>query len=166
MTVRAVVFDLDGTLVDSSALDALRTARRWKDCAARLGECAIFPGLPLVLRELRDHKVPVAIVTSSVSFYAERLLSHHHLPYDKLVAYHDALRRKPHPDPVHLALARIGITNPAGVIGIGDAAIDQAAYHAAGLRAVGAGWSMALDRSAPWDVVAHDAAELRALFKL
>jgi phosphoglycolate phosphatase-like HAD superfamily hydrolase len=39
---RAVIFDLDDTLVDTSMLASLRDERRWGECFARLGDAAAF----------------------------------------------------------------------------------------------------------------------------
>lgn len=75
-------------------------------------------------------------------------MRHHSLPYDTLIAYHDA-PIKPLPASVLLALDRLGIEKCAA-IGVGDNENDCLAYHAAGISALGAGWSPYL-KDAEWD---------------
>jgi phosphoglycolate phosphatase-like HAD superfamily hydrolase len=99
-----------------------------------------------------------------VSFYAEKLLAHHDIPYDCLIAYHDCSPRKPHPDPVLLCLKRLSAMAD-GSVGIGDSSHDADAYNAAGLTAWGAGWSAALDRDARWSHIAERPVEVMAFFQ-
>lgn len=156
MTRPAVIFDLDDTLVDTSELLTLRKARRWSDCYRNLQKTHIYPGILEVISTLVDNGIPnngipIGIVTTSISDYAERVLKHHGIPYDALVAYHDCRgRQKPNPDPVLLCLNRLNCT-PIGSLGIGDAANDAQAYVRAEITAWGAGWSSGLERNAEWD---------------
>jgi pyrophosphatase PpaX len=59
--------------------------------------------------------------------------------FDTLVTYEETERAKPHPDPVWLALERLGI--PAShAIFIGDSPHDMAAGRAAGVQTAAALW--------------------------
>src|SRR6266567_710468 len=109
MRIKGFILDLDGTIVDSSCLDALRDRRRWKECVAGLHGTACFGDLQEVLLQLASKRVAIGIVTSSVSFYAEAMLKHHRIPYDALIAYHDARPHKPHPAPVMACLRKLSI---------------------------------------------------------
>lgn len=51
----------------------------------------------------------------------------------------DTERHKPHPEPLQLALERLG-ADPAGSVYIGDAVVDVQAAHAAGLPAISVSW--------------------------
>lgn len=160
----AFILDLDGTIVDSSCLDGLRERRQWKACVAGLHETACFGDLQAVLRQVSAKGVLIGIVTSSVSFYAERMLKHHAVPYNALIAYHDARPHKPHPAPVLACLRRLSIP-PEQAIGVGDAADDCAAYLAAGISSLGAGWSDKLAREAGWHRILMSPADLLDLLR-
>lgn len=152
MVVRAVVFDLDDTLIDTFALSAMRTSRRWKEAVSALHKTVAFPGVPELIRSLDLAGVPWAVVTTSVSFYANAVLAHHGLRPATLVAFHDA-PAKPSPEPVAKALATLAV-QPAEALAIGDSASDLAAYRAAGVRSVRAAWCV---RSSPGDWDYHAA---------
>lgn len=155
-----MVFDLDDTLVDTAVLRSLREARRWKEAVSRVHQTRLFDGVDVMLRQLGEADLAWAIVTTSVSFYADRVIEHHGIAGVVRIAFHDATP-KPHPAPVLLALQRMSLP-PADAIGVGDAESDLRAYQAAGLRAVGAGWSPVLHPGA-WDLVARTPAEILTL---
>jgi hypothetical protein len=71
----------------------------------------------------------------------------------------DCPRRKPAPDPVHIALGKIGVT-PESAIGVGDRTEDVLAYRAAGVYAIGAGWNAKLESRGEWDQVLSEPAHL------
>ena len=161
MSIKAIVFDLDDTLVDTSELRHLRTNREWKAAVAKVNSTRMFDGLGELLAHAKKRSVSVAIVTTSVSHYASAVLRHHGITYDCLVAYHDA-PRKPKPDGVLEALNRLKVA-PADAIGIGDLDTDCTAYHLAGLQAIGAAWSKALEASR-WDHIARHPREITKYF--
>jgi pyrophosphatase PpaX len=84
---------------------------------------------------------PLAVVTAKVEAGAHRTLRHTGLlPYVEVVIGADSCARaKPHPDPVHLALARLG-AGPDGAVLVGDSPHDVAAGRAAGVRTLAALW--------------------------
>lgn len=157
----SIIIDLDDTIVDSRQLAELRRLKKWKECVTSLSvtscEQEVISGLALA----RERGLSIAVVTSSVSFYANAVIRHHKIPYDTLVAYHDTARHKPHPEPILKAIKKLNATGR--VIGIGDSHLDCSAYKSAGLKSFGAGWSPVLDREAGWDYVLETATELRAL---
>lgn len=158
--MKAVVFDLDDTLIDTSLLRVYRDSRRWKDAVREVGRTTLFDGVRETIQALDNRHIPWAVVTTSVSFYANAVLSHHNLKAKVLVAYHDATP-KPSPAPIHLALQRLGI-EPDDVVGIGDNAADLNSYRAAGLVAVGAGWSPMIT-PLDWDAVLSSPRDLLVL---
>jgi len=149
----AFLFDLDGTLIDTSRIEQLRRGRKWKDCVRRLSETSVYPGIGEVLAKVREAKGKIAVVTTSVSFYAENALRFHKLPYDCLVAYHDVPRRKPAPDAYLKAIHLLGASKGAA-IGIGDDAVDADALTAAEIMSVAAAWNSNYHAHAQWDLVA------------
>ena len=117
-----------------------------------------------MLGKLHAAHVPVAIVTSSPDQYCKKLVAHHGWPVDAVVGFHDTERRKPHPDPILLALSRMNV-RAADAVCVGDRADDTAAARAAGAFSIGAAWgsreSDKLAESAP-DLMCGTVAELDA----
>ena len=82
--------------------------------------------------------------------------------FDALVTIEDTTRHKPHPEPVLLAIARLG-ASPADAVYVGDAPYDIEAARAAGCAAVGVTWGAASAQAlhaAGADAVATSPAEL------
>lgn len=102
-----------------------------------------------MLARARGDEVHVAIVTTSVSYYAEAMCRHHAITYDLLVAYHDVTRAKPDSECFVRALTALGI-GASRAVGVGDSWRDADSLRGAGVRAIGAGWSPALDVEASW----------------
>jgi pyrophosphatase PpaX len=100
-----------------------------------------FPGALEVVRELSAAGHPIGIVTGKNEQGALRTLGHTGLlPHvDAIVGSDTCANAKPHPDPVLLALARLGRT-PAEALMLGDSPHDLAAARAAGSRSVAALW--------------------------
>ena len=161
----AVLFDLDDTLVDTSELFALRKSRRWSECYRNLSKTSLYPGTMDAIALLREDDIPIGIVTTSISNYAEKVLKFHGIPYDALVAYHDCRgRQKPNPAPVMLCLERLGCEAERS-LGIGDAANDALAYARANVVAWGAGWSSKIEQDAEWDKIILTPKEILTYFK-
>jgi phosphoglycolate phosphatase-like HAD superfamily hydrolase len=162
--VKALIIDLDDTAVDTSAVRSYRDRRDWKGCVQNLHRTIIFPDMKDTLARLRSEGIVIGFVTTSVSFYAERVLSGHGLAYDRLIAWHDCRPHKPDPAPIEMCLSRLGCA-AGDAIGVGDSAIDAEAYRRANVLSVGAGWSQALVRGAGWDIIADAPSELWSQFR-
>ena len=105
----------------------------------RLTRC--FDEVPETLAELERRGHPMAVVTSKVGEIARLGLAHTGLDrfFPVLVGADDTLRHKPDPEPVRLALERLG--EPAdGALFVGDSPHDVRAGRAAGVVAVAACW--------------------------
>ncbi|ATB36261.1 hypothetical protein CYFUS_001675 [Cystobacter fuscus] len=145
----AVLFDLDQTLLDTSALADARARGDWDYALSNLASVKPFftPGSPLPHQMpgvLHGMGHPVAIVTSSPGRYARPLLAKFQVHCDALVAYEDTSAHKPDPDPLNEALRRLG-TNASNAYYVGDAVDDFAASYNAGIRSIGAGWNPEVD---------------------
>jgi len=71
-------------------------------------------------------------VTSSPSSYCKKILDKCNWEFDSIVAYHDTKNKKPHPEPILLAIKNLGV-EPTFVISLGDRAIDIVASKSAGV---------------------------------
>lgn len=107
------------------------------------GMVAPYPGAVELVSALRAAGVPVAVVTSKRRGMAERTLGRCGFGglYDVLVGADDVGRGKPDPEPVFLALDRLGLSGRAGrTLFLGDSPFDVQAGRAAGTRTAGALW--------------------------
>jgi pyrophosphatase PpaX len=184
-TVSAVLFDLDGTLVDSIQLILEATAHAFAshagpapskaDILAGIGRplaaqfapyaadslelevliaryrqyqlehhdrlTRAYTGVPEALDELRRRNYSLAVVTSKSVPLARRALVHTGLDsyFPVLVGLEDTQRHKPHPDPVVLAMQRLGVDAPTTAL-VGDSPFDMEAGRAAGVLTLGATW--------------------------
>lgn len=133
------------TLVDSSALTDWRKRQEWTRVRENMNRVKRFEFSGLcpddLPRELKALGFSIGVVTASPRWYAEQILETFGIEYDELVAYHDTEEHKPAPEPLTLALSRLG-ADPRQSFHVGDAAIDvEASYHAK-VRAIGAGWGV------------------------
>jgi len=102
-----------------------------------------YPGVREVVARLRQSGVLLGVVTSKRRTMAERTLSRCGLDgeFDVIVCADDVARGKPDPEPVRLALARLGLSaQPERVLFVGDSPFDVRAGMAAGVRTAGALW--------------------------
>jgi pyrophosphatase PpaX len=181
----AVLFDLDGTLIDSIEL-LLSSARHAFDgwpppvptdeewlrgigtpLVAQLREYAsddsqvallldryrayqrehhdrltrCYDGVPDVVRTLSERGHPLGIVTSKASPLARQSLAFVGLEryFGTVVGFDESTRHKPAPDPVLVALERLGV-GPDRAVFVGDSPYDIMAGNAAGVVTVAALW--------------------------
>lgn len=142
---KVFLFDLDMTLVDTSALAQARRAGQWGIVKANYNLVR-----PFVTGTIAPHELPaklaakgyrVGIVTSSPGWYAQAIVKLFSIQHEVLIAYEDTQNHKPNPDPIELALLRMGVAASDDVYYVGDDVGDfEAAYHA-GVRSIGIGWS-------------------------
>jgi pyrophosphatase PpaX len=200
VALRAVLFDWDGTLVDTAEAsyrcyvrmfaefgipfdrDAYRRTyspdwyhtfrclglpqERWADADARWlhyfaeETVDLIDGARAALEALARAGVTQAIVTSGSRPRIERELVAHGLSFAEVVCGHDTARRKPHPDPLHLALSRLGVS-PSEAAYVGDSPEDVLMAKAASVYAVavpGAYPNREALHAAGADVIAEDLA--------
>jgi pyrophosphatase PpaX len=104
-------------------------------------ETRCFPGALAAVQALGRAGHPIGIVTAKIEQGAYRTLRHTGLlPFVQAVVGADSCANaKPHPEPVLLALSRLGYP-PSEAVLVGDSPHDVAAAKAAGAVAVGASW--------------------------
>lgn len=135
----AVIFDLDQTLVDSTAALSLRSRRRWQQVYGLIPEFTLYDGIAELLETVQRQSLRVAIVTAAPTPYTTRVLRHFDIRSDVRVCYHDTQQHKPHPAPISLALERLGL-NASQAISVGDHAKDIVASKRASVYSVAAAW--------------------------
>jgi N-acetyl-D-muramate 6-phosphate phosphatase len=186
-TLRAILFDLDGTFIDSAedlanAMNAVRVERgeaplpiaRLRPHTARgassmiaeaygfdathseyshlrdrflehyaqglLNATRLWPGIVEVVAGLELRNIPWGIVTNKAMRFAHPVCAGLNITPQVLVCGDTTLKRKPDPEPLLHAAAQLAI--PAAHIAyVGDAKSDMQAALAAGMLAVGAGYS-------------------------
>ncbi len=100
-----------------------------------------YPGVDAAVRLLHDRGTRLGVVTSKMRESAIRGLEHCDLAryFDVLVCADDVARPKPDPEPVRMALDRLGAA--AGeTIFVGDSTHDMGAGRAAGVRVAAVLW--------------------------
>lgn len=149
---KSIIFDLDMTLVDSSAADAARKARDWRLVYSLIPQFRLYTGLRQVFDYIEANEIYVSIVSTSPSVYVKKVCEHFAIPYNHIVGYHDAKPIKPHPAPMWKALELLGV-RPENSISYGDRSIDIFSSRSAGIKSVGCYWGTKdcsdLDRSLP-----------------
>jgi HAD superfamily hydrolase (TIGR01549 family) len=146
MTPRAVIFDLDQTLVDSRALEDLRDSSRWREAIGRVSETVAYEGINELLLWLRSRSIKVGIVTNAPSNYCRAVLNHHSWQFDSTICWHDTAKHKPDPEPFLAALDRMNLS-AAHTISVGDHVNDLLASSSARVTAYLATWGGAKQQS-------------------
>ena len=182
---RAVLFDLDGTLIDSIELIVNSALYAFEKCghpAPAAEEWLADLGMPLrtmfgrfvedesrmtdlvagyreyqlanhdrlvrpydevatTLEALHERGYDLAVVTSKAEPLAHRGLAHVGLDdyFDVVVGLESCTRHKPDPEPVQIALERLGVPPDAAAF-VGDSPHDMAAGRAAGVTTIAALW--------------------------
>ena len=149
-------------LAPQADLAALCTAHRaWQ--RERMDLVRPYPHAAATLARLREAGVKLAAVTARSRTSSLGTLDGAGLGafITVTISAEDAPRVKPHPDPLHLALERLGV-RPAEAVMVGDTLVDIAAGKAAGVMTVAAlyGFGGQALASAGADYLIRDIAEV------
>lgn len=104
---------------------------------------AIFRGVPELLASLRERGLLLGIVTSKRMRSLGPTLDQFGLReyFDLLLTKEDTARHKPHPEPLQVAMQRLGLADPSRVIYVGDSIHDLTCAVNAGCQPVMVGWT-------------------------
>jgi HAD superfamily hydrolase (TIGR01549 family) len=158
-----LIFDFDQTLVDTSPVEALRAAGRWREVMAQAAKLAVYDGIPELLAALHARGEKLAIVTKSPDMVPRAFIKQHKWPIDIVVGYHQVARRKPDPEGLVLAMKQAGAL-PEHTLHVGDQPEDTQASRAARVSAIGSAWGIpdkaALEASKP-DAIFEKVSDLK-----
>lgn len=112
----------------------------------------LYPGMPALLEELETTGIAWGVVTNKPKALTEPLLEQIGLRQrmGAVISGDSVAQRKPHPDPVLLALDEMGV-QPAAAIYVGDASQDIYAGQAAGAITVAVTWGYIIPGHNPHD---------------
>ncbi|TCI28209.1 HAD family hydrolase [Exiguobacterium sp. SL-10] len=133
---KGIIFDLDETLVDTTMLTGFRESRNWPLCYTNIHRTLLYDNVDVLLQKIVDSQIKIGIVTMSPQSYAKKVLSHHNIEYDVLIAFHDVHNRKPHPEPMFKCLESLELL-ASEVISLGDDVKDIKSSISAGIYAIG-----------------------------
>lgn len=141
-----LIFDLDQTLVDTSALELLRKRRQWSDVYGLIHKTTLYDGILELLNFLNEKGIFFAVLTSSPSSYCNKILNYHNINADKVIGYHDVKRVKPSPEGIIKIINSLPYKKNQ-IMHIGDQANDVIASKNAGIISVAALWGNLDNRS-------------------
>ena len=101
-----------------------------------------FPGVLETVARLKESGTRVAVVTSKARQPATRTLACCRMQdaFEVVVTVDDVAKGKPDPEPVRVAMERMGLERPEGVVFLGDSPYDAMAGKAAGVYTAAALW--------------------------
>jgi phosphoglycolate phosphatase-like HAD superfamily hydrolase len=138
--MKAILFDLDDTLVNSSHLRCFRDCGDWSEVKRQIESVKPYDGIIQMLNQIRSRDVRVGIVTNSPRWYSERILSNCRIPYDALVAAEDAKLAKPDSDATWSCMRALEVIQPVDVVAVGDRCIDIRSARSMRVKTIGALW--------------------------
>ena len=145
--MKNIVFDFDGTLVDTSVTQPLRKkqSKNWDEIYSLIPQCRLYDGIAELMTFIKGNDIKTGVATFAKRELAQRTLNHFNLDIDIIVGHERFLKKKPHPDSIFKVLNKLE-TEATETIGIGDKSTDIQAYQSAKLAVtVGCTWGLSTD---------------------
>jgi len=140
--IKCIIVDLDGTLVDTSAVAGLRAQRQWREVESQIQRCTPYNEAVDLINTARAAGIKVALFTNSPSNYVRVIFKHFQLAVDYVVAYHDVRDHKPASEGVEKIRNRFGVSCEE-MIFIGDSELDRECALNAQVKFFAADWGEA-----------------------
>ncbi|MBT4210341.1 MAG: HAD-IA family hydrolase, partial [Porticoccaceae bacterium] len=137
--IKCIIIDLDGTLVNTSALEELKTQRRWREIPDHLHLCTPYKEVVDVLDTARAAGIKVGIFTNSPSTFVNHVLKYFNISVDYVVAFHDVKNHKPASEGVEKILNHFGL-NCSEAVYLGDTDDDSTAASIANVEFFAVDW--------------------------
>lgn len=166
---KALLFDFDLTMVDTTELRPYRDSKRWRSMP--FSKAKVYEGIPELLNFARKNHIHLAVVSTApkqVYLCPIIRLLELGIPDELVIGYHDVTRRKPHPDAYLLAAKKL-LVDPQSCWCVGDRSEDMIAAKLAGMISVAALWgsenSSELIKCEP-DIICSTPEELKTLLMM
>ena len=140
--IKAIILDLDDTLIDTSYLEPLRRSGNWRDIPKHFNRCSVYKDVEGVLKTARSAGIKVALFSNSPSRYIDNLLRYFEISVDYVVAYHDVKEHKPSREGVDKILSFFDIDSKQAFY-LGDSDLDKGSAENAGVEFFSVEWGSA-----------------------
>ena len=137
--IKCIIIDLDGTLINTSALDEIKKQRRWSEIPDNLHLCTPYNEAIDVLDTARSAGIKVSIFTNSPSKTVDYVLKYFNISVDYIVAFHDVQNHKPASEGVEKILKHFGLDCSEAVY-LGDTDDDSTAASIANVEFFAVDW--------------------------
>jgi HAD superfamily hydrolase (TIGR01549 family) len=111
--LEAVIFDLDDTLLDTSALARARRQGQWSVVKARLPRVRPFASSDVAIEDLparlKAEGLKIGVLTHSPTWYAKTLLDRFGIRTDALITGSDGYPPKPDPTSLKAIAEELGV---------------------------------------------------------
>ncbi len=140
--IKCIIVDLDGTLVDTSAVAELRFQRQWREVESQIHRCTPYIDAVDLINTARAAGIKVALFTNSPANYVRIIFKHFQLAVDYVVAYHDVRDHKPASEGVEKIRNHFGVSCEETIF-IGDSELDRECALNSRVKFFWAGWGEA-----------------------
>ena len=138
--IKCIIIDLDGTLVNTSALEEIRAQKRWGEIPNHLHLCTPYKEVVDVLVTARAAGIQVGIFTNSPkSTVVNHVLKYFNISVDYVVAFHDVQNHKPASEGVEKILNHFGL-DCSEVVYLGDTDDDSTAASISNVEFFAVDW--------------------------
>ncbi|SPU50451.1 HAD-IA family hydrolase [Bordetella trematum] len=154
MEAKAILFDFDNTIADTTSIREIRETLAYdKLTVENLARVRAYKPVPHLLRALKRAGAHIGLVTNAGRGYLTPVLHHLHLDdvFDVVVTYTDvkAEGKKPSPKGILRALDALGIAPGPEVLYVGDEDTDHQAAYRAGITPIMPSWATRKSVSTP-----------------